>query len=125
MAIGPLNPVIIELTVKSTSVRSVSSPIRTPDAQAVISIFDGIKVRVKAYSAANMCFSMTEEMMRNGFSKNATPTGCAWFVSKDQLETLITKFTTVNHCGYTMACSIGDLFVKESAKEIKSLITSA
>ena len=113
----------IQLKIKAGSVRSIVGVVSSEDVQAILALLDGVAVEVRVFSSTNMCFHITEKMIRDAWS-NLDKAKYYW-ITESRIESIIERFTVPNEYGNTLACILPNLHCESTPAEIDKMLEDA
>jgi len=113
----------LQLKVRAGSVRSSVGVVSNEEVQRILTLLDGVTVEARVYSSTNMCFHVTESMMRDAW-KNLDESEHFW-INEKNVEKIIERFTVPNEWDNTLACPLPNLHCESTPAEIDVMLENA
>ena len=113
----------LSLKVKAGSVRSAVGVVSNEEVQIILTLLDGATVEARVYSSTNMCFHVTEKMIRDAW-KNLAESERYW-INQSNIENIVERFTLLNEHRNTLAVPLPNLHCESTPAEIEEMLKVA
>ncbi len=113
----------LSLKVRAGSVRSMVGVVSSEDVQIILTLLDGATVEARVYSSTNMCFHVTEKMIRDAW-KNLDESERYW-INQSNIEKIVERFTHLNEGRNTLAVPLPNLHCESTPAEIDEMLKTA
>ena len=110
----------LQLKIKAGSVRSAHGVVSNETVQRILTLLDGAVVEASVYSSTNMCFDITEKMIRHAW--NNFGDSDRYWINEGHVEEIVRRFTRRNEYGNTLSCTLPNLHCESTPAEIDEML---
>ena len=120
-----MKPATLTLTVCAGAVRNATraNPIDNQEVQRMLQLFDGTDVECRVYSSTNICFDVTETMLRNAYERLDKEKHGYW-IPESCIEGLVKRYTKPYYADGTgtLAMCLPNLHCGQTPAEIQVML---